>query len=510
MLSWERADAIVRLAATEPEARAYFAMSAPYRDYDAAEAIHAARDRTKDSDREAMLFGDDIEAMTRAQFCERLSADDVRHVRALARLLASVEDKPTGPRRRLLGWPRAMNEAERAILRALEVFHHAKVPFPTAASSRDTGMRFDAAASLDFKKFFQQFKLLVWQFYAFLYKGTFYRLATIPTGAVGPPIFAQVLSRAILALAIRTTAEAHDQVASDCMIDNLRLVSDDMHALRAAWHCMLNICDYVGITVGEVSPPAHRGSSPYTFLGIRFGTAATPSERILAKLQRFDALLSTGKATAIDLSAGFGLCIFASQALRRSLAREYYVIKFMRRVSRASMAHSWNRTVVVWPCIIAEWASWIRSLRTESYTPRRPHPFTVTMYTDASETGWGVVLIYGDRAWSRGGPWSDAESKLHINVLELEAIRIGLRLAAAILGPCTVNALVDNTTAISWASRGRSRNYLANEIIKQMGQEAAALGITLASLEYIESARNLADKPSRATQLRRPRSTTPQ
>jgi hypothetical protein len=270
MLSWDRADEIVLLTAPEPEARAYFCMSAPYRDGAAAERIHAGRDRSKDSTTEALLFGDDIKTMLEARFCELITGEEVAQVRALLRLLASVEEKPTGSRRRLLGWPRAMNEAERAVLRTLEVLHHAKVPFPTATSTRDIGMRADAAASLDFKKFFQQFKLLVWQFYVFCYKGDFYRLATIPTGAVGPPIFAQVLSRAILALAVRSTTDAHDTVHSDCMIDNLRLVSNDMHLLRATWHQLLNICDYVGITVGEAAPPAVRGLSPYTFLGIRF------------------------------------------------------------------------------------------------------------------------------------------------------------------------------------------------------------------------------------------------
>jgi hypothetical protein len=286
---------------------------------------------------------------------------------------------------------------------------------------------------------------------------------------------------------VRSTTDAHDTVHSDCMIDNLRLVSNDMRLLRARWHQLLNICDYVGNTVGEAAPPAVRGHSPYTFLGIRFGAAATPSERIIEKLRRFGTLLTARRVSAIDLSAGFGVCIFATQALRQSMAHVYYILKFMRRVSHGSQTLPWSRMVLVWPSVADEWTRWIVQFCSQSYTPKQLPQLTVTMYTDASETGWGVGLIFGDRVWSRGGPWSHAESARHINVLELEAIRIGLRLAAEIIGPCTINALV-----------------------KQMEQEAAVLGIALASLDYIESARNLADKPSRATQLRRPRSTTPQ
>ena len=45
------------------------------------------------------------------------------------------------------------------------------------------------------------------------------------------------------------------------------------------------------------------------------------------------------------------------------------------------------------------------------------------LYTDASIVGWGTSLLQE----SLSGLWDNQERSLHINVLELRAIRLGLR-----------------------------------------------------------------------------------
>ena len=58
------------------------------------------------------------------------------------------------------------------------------------------------AAHIDLTKFFQQFVLRAKHRFYFAHKGKVYALTTIPTGAVSPPIMAQILRRACVTLAI--------------------------------------------------------------------------------------------------------------------------------------------------------------------------------------------------------------------------------------------------------------------------------------------------------------------
>jgi hypothetical protein len=185
-------------------------MSAHYRDPRAAARLLRDRDTSLDTTRDALLFGKDIAKLQEASFCRKV--DRTTSFLQLM-LMTVVEERASGTRRRILGWPESLNEAERLIKHALKL-RGIDVPFPSATSTRDLGARFRYAASLDFTKFFQQFLLITWQFFTFRYEGDVYALATIPTGAVGPPLIGQVLSRALLTLAVRIAHVDESAVAT--------------------------------------------------------------------------------------------------------------------------------------------------------------------------------------------------------------------------------------------------------------------------------------------------------
>ena len=66
------------------------------------------------------------------------------------------------------------------------------------------------------------------------------------------------------------------------------------------------------------------------------------------------------------------------------------------------------------------------------------------LHTDASKTGWGAHLGH----LKEQGLWSSDESALHINVLELEALRLGLEAFQQTLKGCHVVAMTDNSTVV--------------------------------------------------------------
>ena len=78
----------------------------------------------------------------------------------------------------------------------------------------------------------------------------------------------------------------------------------------------------------------------------------------------------------------------------------------------------------------------------------RPLP-TVSIVTDASNNGWGAHMD----AVSTAGTWSPSEKQLHINVLELLAVRRALTFFATSLRRQVVVVKSDNSTVVSYINR---------------------------------------------------------
>ena len=84
-------------------------------------------------------------------------------------------------------------------------------------------------------------------------------------------------------------------------------------------------------------------------------------------------------------------------------------------------------------------------------------PVSVTLYTDASELGWGAVVNHH----SRNGQWNDNDKSLHINVLELKAIFNGLRLLCQDVYHANIKVLSDNMTAVAYVKNMGGTHSLA-------------------------------------------------
>jgi hypothetical protein len=81
--------------------------------------------------------------------------------------------------------------------------------------------------------------------------------------------------------------------------------------------------------------------------------------------------------------------------------------------------------------------------------PLHPRPPQITMYTDASVVGWGAHI--GSSLIS--ATWSLPDQMLHINFLELEAVRLALlHFHREILGKSVLVA-TDNTTVVAYINR---------------------------------------------------------
>jgi len=86
-----------------------------------------------------------------------------------------------------------------------------------------------------------------------------------------------------------------------------------------------------------------------------------------------------------------------------------------------------------------------------------------TMYTDASNLGWGAVLD-GVQA---NGTWTTSEQSLHINCLEILAIYHGLRAICKNVENIHIRVMTDNTTAYYYVNNmGGTQSPKANELTR--------------------------------------------
>ena len=122
----------------------------------------------------------------------------------------------------------------------------------------------------------------------------------------------------------------------------------------------------------------------------------------------------------------------------------------------------------------------------------------VCLFTDASTIGWGASILHD----SVSGLWATHELSLHINLLELRAVRLGLQHFKDHVRGQTVAVFSDNATALSYlAKEGGTRSGSLNaeaQLILQWAEDHAVQILT----QFVKGSSNvLADCLSRQDQI---------
>ncbi len=138
---------------------------------------------------------------------------------------------------------------------------------------------------------------------------------------------------------------------------------------------------------------------------------------------------------------------------------------------------------------------WIKNVPT-MYAPIQWPPITKEIFTDAAgKNGWGANIVGVPPI---GGPWSEDQVDLHINVKEMVAILYGLRSFVDRLKGHHVRVMCDNTTAVFVLNKmGTSKSNECNEMAKQIWEfcKENDMFITSAHIPGVENV--VADRASR-------------
>ena len=268
-------------------------------------------------------------------------------------------------------------------------------------------------------------------------------------------------------------------------IDDLVLWNPSSPDVQLQTNRTVTVLQNLGLTINlEKSCPSPVSS--LAWLGIvwdgREGTwCPNPSllERIASRSQSLS-LAST--STRRQWEALCGLIAFAAQVNRRARHLMHHTANL------ALFDHAVDRDlqVEVHPLLLASLKPWLEIqdwLRPEKFfTPQR----TVQCWTDASLGGWGVLSDLG-QSWS--GRWTEQQSELHINVLELLTILMAVRLLD--VRDARLVLWCDNQTAISVIHKVGSKSQDLHDLALDLLEECETRSLVLFP-RHIRGAANVA------------------
>ena len=283
-------------------------------------------------------------------------------------------------------------------------------------------------------------------------------------------------------------------------LDDWLLLAASEGQARAATSCLLSLCVQLGIRVNW-KKSSLRPEQEKIFLGMRI---LSPLLKVFPTQERLrticDLLLAFLARPApparqwLRLLGHMSSLIHLVPGSRRRM--RLLQIQLHRSWSRHSMTDSFP---VSWDAAIRrdlDW--WLDTRNLEAGQPLQLASPDLCLYTDASEVGWGASLLQD----STSGLWNDYEKLLHINVLELRAIRLGLCHFVEIVQGAVVAVFSDNTTALAYLNKeGGTRSPLLNAEARAILDWAEAHSVRLLT-QFVRGVDNVvADGLSRRHQV---------
>ncbi|XP_068200862.1 uncharacterized protein [Palaemon carinicauda] len=200
-------------------------------------------------------------------------------------------------------------------------------------------------------------------------------------------------------------------------LDDWLLLSDSREVLRGQGAKLLQFCNVLGITI-NLEKSQLIPSTRMTYLGM-----VLDWQRLIGHLESLEKLVPLGRLNL--------------------------------RGVQWNLKEAWNQRdsphkvvpVTKETKVVLEW--WIDTSNTLKGTPFADDPPEMLLFTDASKEGWGAHLLDS----TARGRWGPEEKNLHINVLEMMAVKRACLEFVQKLRGNTVALMSDNATVVVYVKK---------------------------------------------------------
>ncbi len=254
----------------------------------------------------------------------------------------------------------------------------------------------------DFPWFYGQFEIPEDKrdYYCFTFKGTWYRLIKVPTGGRAEPNMAHALTASLTLHAHEGASLLGHRTKHNSFVDNARFHGSETSS-TAAMEIFRRLAKDAGITISTETP---KWCTSYVFLGIQIDhktKTVSLAEKTVRKLGIVRENLEEipEETTLKNLLSFLGLMVWSASILGQIKSSWYPLLKFTRRRIRC---YSMKDTVNWWPIALRTAKMIVASLIENEARCCAHNTKEVTAFTDASKTGWGVVIFAADEYRSFG------------------------------------------------------------------------------------------------------------
>lgn len=317
---------------------------------------------------------------------------------------------------------------------------------------------------------------------------TTYQFSGMPFGlSSAPRVFTKVMREVIAHLRYRG-------YQSVFYLDDILCIGDSYDQCVDNVNATLKLLNCLGFTV-NYGKSNTQPRQVCKFLGFNFNTKDLclylPSDKRSKIAELVGRFSSSSSCSIREFAQLIGILVAACPAAKygwmytKVLERQKYLALLAKH-------DNYNAKINLPKVILKDLLWWSTNIKSTSNFMRQPN-FKLSIYTDASKSGWGAVC----KDAKMHGKWKDTEKTNHINYLELLAVFLGLKSFASNVTNCAILLRVDNTTAISYVNRmgGIQYPYL-NDLARTLWQWCEQRGLWIFA-SYVNSKENQADAASR-------------
>jgi hypothetical protein len=320
----------------------------------------------------------------------------------------------------------------------------------------------------------------------FQWENNTFQFRVLPFGlSLSPLVFTKIL-RPVLKWARRKG------IRLAAYLDDILIVAKDQATSKKHTHLVLSKLRELGFLV-KLSKSSLVPQQQIQHLGFQIDSAQmtlkVPKEKV--RDLRRDALrmLHTGKSTIRQVASFVGKAQSLTAAVFPARLKSRYLMMAKNQALRHT--NDWSHACPLTPLAIQELEWWRDKLSQWNGLGLLPVNPQYEIYTDASQSGWGIVC--NQRIWSQS--WNATELPFHINYKELLVIWKVVQLRQ--FQGKILRIYCDNTTTIAYVNKfGGTISPLLTDLATKIWDWCLKTNTRL-TLAYVPTHFNPADSPSR-------------